>query len=109
MIEEAHYLELLPIAIVGILAGVVSFFNDEQDTPNKLRAHFKVAIKSVLTSSFLCVIVYATLSATDLPYLARVGIAAALGFLGIEKALNLAKELLAFKNGNKEGKGGKNE
>lgn len=111
MIEAGHYLELLPIAIVGILAGIVSFFNEEQreDTSNDIRYLLKVALKSVVTSSFLCVIVYATLSATDLPYLARVGIAAALGFLGIEKALNLAKELLAFKNGNKESKGGKNE
>ncbi|MCX2717817.1 phage holin family protein [Helicobacter sp. MIT 21-1697] len=101
MIE--HYIELLPIALVGILAGIVSFFNEESQEQAQHRSSLKVALKSLLTSSFLCVIVYAVLSATDLPYLARVGISAAIGFFGVEKAISLAKELLAFKNGRSKG------
>ena len=59
MIEAGHYLELLPIVVVGILAGIVSFFNEEQreDTSNDMRYLLKVALKSVVTSSFLCAIV----------------------------------------------------
>lgn len=97
MIE--HYIELLPIAVVGLFAGGVSFFNEEKQEGERQTHPFKVALKSLITSSFLCVIIYATLSATDLPYLARVGISAAIGFFGVEKAISLAKELLSFKNG----------
>ena len=101
MIE--HYIELLPIAVVGLLAGIVSFFNEEAQEGAEHCHPFKAALKSLLTSSFLCVMVYALLSATDLPYLARVGISAAIGFFGVEKAISLAKELLAFKNGRSKG------
>lgn len=89
------YLELLPIALVGLLAGFMGALDNSED----IRKCFKIAIKRIVLSSFLCVVAYSILSATDLPYLARVGISACIGFLGIEKAISYAKELISFRKG----------
>lgn len=89
------YLELLPIALVGLLAGFMSALDNSED----IRKCFKIGIKRIILSSFLCVVAYSILSATDLPYLARVGISACIGFLGIDKAIEYAKELISFRKG----------
>lgn len=91
------YLELLPIALVGLLAGFMSALDNSEN----IAKCFKIALKRIVLSSFLCVVAYSILSATDLPYLARVGISACIGFLGIEKAISYAKEILNFKRGGK--------
>ena len=73
------YLELLPIALVGLLAGFMSALDNSEN----IAKCFKIALKRIVLSSFLCVVAYSILSATDLPYLARVGISACIGFLGM--------------------------
>ncbi|WP_104759635.1 phage holin family protein [Helicobacter bizzozeronii] len=87
-IEEI--LELLPITLIGILAGGLNYFNNPTET-------IKHAIVVVLTSSFLCVCSFAMLSATDLPYLAQVGLSAVVGYLGIDNALEIVKKILNLK------------
>lgn len=92
-----QYLDLLPIMLVGLLAGFMSALDNSED----IKKCFKIAIKRIILSIFLCVVAYSILSATDLPYLARVGISACIGFLGIERAIAYAKEILSFKRGDK--------
>ena len=57
----------------------------------------KEALKRIIISSFLCIVTYSILSATDLPYLAKVGISACVGFLGLDKAINLVKEIISLR------------
>lgn len=88
-----EYFQLLPISIVGILAGVVSYYTAEYK-------EFKEALKVVITSVFLTIVVYSLLSATDLPYLAKVGISACVGYFGVEKAIELVQKIISLKNNN---------
>lgn len=90
---EAEYLELIPIALVGLLAG----FMGALDNKDCIKAGIKEAIKRIVISSFLCIVTYSILSATDLPYLAKVGISACVGFLGLDKAIKLVKEIISLK------------
>lgn len=90
-----EYTQLLPVSIVGILSGVVSYYGAES-------RNLKEAFRIVITSMFLTLMVYSILSATDLPYLARVGISAFLGYFGVDKAIELVQNILAFKNNNKK-------
>lgn len=92
----ADYLELIPICVIGLLAGSISFFNK----PAEGTKQWKIAIKSIITSSFLAVVSYAILSATNLPYLASVGIATAIAYFGVQDSLELIKQLLSLRNGN---------
>lgn len=92
-----HYVELFPVFIVALLAGLVSFYNqvNEYGTPKTKRD----AVRIIGTSAFLGLISYSLLSATDLPYLARVGISAAIGFFGIDKTIEIVQKLLSLRNG----------
>lgn len=92
-----HYVELFPVFIVALLAGLVSFYNqvNEYSTPKTKRD----AVRIIGTSAFLGLISYSLLSATDLPYLARVGISAAIGFFGIDKTIEIVQKLLSLRNG----------
>lgn len=90
---EAEYLELIPITLVGLLAG----FMGALDNKDCIKAGIKEAIKRIVISSFLCIVTYSILSATDLPYLAKVGISACVGFLGLDKAIKLVKEIISLK------------
>lgn len=91
-----HYLELLPVACVAVLSGAAHYFSLADETERKEGKAFFVA-KIVFTSAFLALLVYATLSATDLPYLAKVGISAAVGYFGIDKAIELAQKALSLR------------
>ena len=90
---EAEYLELIPIALVGLLAG----FMGALDNKDCIKAGIKEAIKRIVISSFLCIVTYSILSATDLPYLAKVGVSACVGFLGLDKAIKLVKEIVSLR------------
>ena len=90
---EAEYLELIPIALVGLLAG----FMGALDNKDCIKAGIKEAIKRIVISSFLCIVTYSILSATDLPYLAKVGVSACVGFLGLDKAIKLVKEIISLR------------
>lgn len=89
------YLELMPVLLMGILSGIVSYFNNVCD--NDLRKAYKQAFKSILTCAFLAILSYSILSATDLPYLAKVGISCAIGFFGIDKAIEIVQKIIALK------------
>lgn len=89
--EFKNYKELIPISCVGLLAGIASYYAD--DAPKRI-------IKVIITSSFLTILVFTILTMSDLPYLAKVGIAAGAGYFGIDKSLELIQKLLAFKNRN---------
>ncbi|MFC3847584.1 phage holin family protein [Helicobacter baculiformis] len=88
--QLGELLQLLPIWLIGLLAGALNYFTNEKQS-------LKQAIGIVLTSSFVCSCVFAILSATDLPYLARVGMSASVGYFGIERALDILKNLINIK------------
>lgn len=90
------YAELLPIFIVGLVSGVVAYMKTEPNARDTNREVFKI----FFTSVFLAMVVYAILTATDLPYLARVGISAGVGGLGIDGFLEIVNKILGLKNGN---------
>lgn len=90
-----HYLQLLPVSLVAILAGVVNYLGQDYCHKSKMQT-FKV----VCTSAFLALLTYSILTATDLPYLAKVGISAAVGYFGIDKAIELVQKLLSLRNNN---------
>lgn len=94
-----HYLELIPVSLVALFAGIISYFNGDKAQRSK-----SYAIKVIITSAFLALTAYTILSATDLPYLAKVGISAMIGFFGIDKSIELVQKLLSLKNN-----GGKKE
>lgn len=89
------YLELMPVCLMGVLSGIVSYFNSggAKDSNNA----YKQAVKNILTCAFLAILSYSILSATDLPYLAKVGISCAVGFFGVDKAIEIAQTLIAMK------------
>lgn len=89
------YLELMPVMLMGVLSGIVSYFNSggAKDSNNA----YKQAIKSILTCAFLAILAYSILSATDLPYLAKVGISCAIGYFGIDKAIEIVQKIIALK------------
>lgn len=87
------YIELLPVFVIGLCSGIVAFFSDD-----KSENHTKLyAIKCIITSAFITIIMYSILAATDLPYLAKVGISCAVGFFGVDKAIEIAQTLIAMK------------
>lgn len=89
------YLELFPVCLMGLLSGVVSYFNSK--TEPHTQGAFTTVVKSIITCAFLAIISYAILSATDLPYLAKVGISCAIGYFGIDKAIELAQKMINLK------------
>lgn len=91
-----QYLELLPVSCVAILSGAAHYFNlADRGTTEQSKLFY--AIKIVFTSAFLAILVYAILSATDLPYLAKVGISAAVGYFGIDKAIEIAQKAMSLR------------
>lgn len=93
-----NYIELIPIALVGVIVGIVKYLQNEAEIYTK-----KQIIRDFITSTFLCVITYAMLSAADLPYLAKMGVASAIAYFGIERALEIVKQIINLK-GSKESK-----
>lgn len=113
--EVEQILSLVPILIISVMVGLASYFtksneNIENDSSEK---PYKVFFKQMLFSITICIMIYSILSATDLPYLAKIGISSAIAFFGIEKALNIVQTIISLKNGNKDtkdkAKGGKDE
>ena len=88
------YLELMPVTLMGLLSGIVSYFNGSAKDSNNA---YKQAIKNILTCAFLAILSYSILSATDLPYLAKVGISCAIGYFGIDKAIEIVQKIIALK------------
>ena len=85
----------MPVTLMGLLSGIVSYFNnaDSKDSSNA----YKQAIKNILTCAFLAILAYSILSATDLPYLAKVGISCAVGYFGIDKAIEIVQKIITLK------------
>lgn len=88
------YLELMPVLLMGILSGIVSYFNNGGASDSHKAYN---PLKSILTCAFLAILAYSILSATDLPYLAKVGVSCAIGFFGIEKAIEIVQKIIALK------------
>ena len=86
------YLELVPVFVIGLCSGLVAFFSDKSDNYTKF-----YAFKSILTSAFLTIVMYGILSSTDLPYLAKVMFSCAVGFFGVDRAIEIAQKLIAMK------------
>ncbi len=91
------FLPLIPLLLIGLIAGLVNVFNLEAQSRTR-----EAIVKNMITSSFLCALTFTILEATDLPYLARVGISASIAYFGIDKAIEIVQKLLSMKNNNKE-------
>lgn len=88
--ELSHYLNFLPIILVGFFSGLASYYRDESEDDKKK----KHLINVVLTSCFLCFLVYSLLSdVNSLSYVSKIGIAAAVGYFGIDKTLALIQKV----------------
>lgn len=97
--EFEQLISLAPILIISFFVGVASFFTQQEKEVDRAEM-IKNLLKQVLLSIVLCVIVYSILSATDLPYLAKIGISCAVGFFGIDKALSIVQSILNLKSPN---------
>lgn len=86
------YLELVPVFVIGLCSGLVAFFSDKSGNHTKF-----YAFKSIITSAFLTIVMYGILSSTDLPYLAKVMFSCAVGFFGVDRAIEIAQSLIAMK------------
>lgn len=89
MFEGIELLEFVPIIIVGFLGGFISY-NKETDR----EFSFKEAFFHILTAIFTTAIVFSLMDLTDWSYLAKMGISAGIGFLGIDKAFELAEKVM---------------
>lgn len=114
--EFEQILSLVPIVVISIMVGLASYFtksNENIENENSSGKPYKVFFKQMVFSITICIMVYSILSATDLPYLAKIGISSAIAFFGIEQALNIVQTIISLKNGNKDTKdktkGGKDE
>ncbi|MDA3967368.1 phage holin family protein [Helicobacter sp. WB40] len=94
-----EYLELMPIMLVGLVSGFVGALDGVNKEGVCNKEALKEGAKKMLVSTFVCVVAFSILSATELPYLAKVGISAVIGFLGFDRAISLVKELIALKSG----------
>lgn len=83
----AQYVEITPIIIVGLVAGLLSCIHNGKWTKKEF-------FKGVLLSCFLSMITYGLLLAVDIPYLTRVSIAGLVGFLGFENSLDFIERVL---------------
>lgn len=93
-----HYTQLLPVCFVGIFAGIVNYLQVEKtECALDDRHNIKATIKTIITSTFLTLLTYSILTATDLPYLACVGVSAAVGYFGFDKAIELVQKIIALR------------
>ena len=79
-------LELLPLFGVAIMAGVVEATKSE-------KASLKRIINSFISALLLCISLFLALSMTDLEYIARLGIAGLLSYIGADKAIEILLKL----------------
>lgn len=114
--EVEQILSLLPILVISIMVGLASYFtrsNENIENEDSSEKPYKVFFKQMTLSITICMMVYSILSATDLPYLGKIGISSAIAFFGIDQALNIVQNIISLKNGNKDikdkEKGGKGE
>lgn len=97
--EFEQLISLVPILIISLFVGIASFFTQQEKEVSKADM-IKNLFKQVLLSIVLCLMVYSILSASDLPYLAKIGISCSVGFFGIDKALSIIQSILSLKNSN---------
>ncbi|WP_163532237.1 phage holin family protein [Helicobacter suis] len=90
VLKLQQYAELLPIGLIGIVAGTLNYFSSN----NKGLKH---AAKFACVSGFISLCVFSMLSATDLPYMAKVGISASVGYFGIDKAIDIVKNIFSIR------------
>lgn len=84
-----NYIEITPIIIVGLTAGLLSCFHNNKWTKYEF-------FKGIITSCFLALVVYGLLAAIDIPYLTRVAVAGIIGFLGFENSLDFIERILGI-------------
>lgn len=84
-------LEIIPVLLIGLFSGLASLAANSEDD---IKTSTKKALKVVYISTFMCLITYFILSSTDLIYYAKVGISAAVGFLGFEKSFEVISKIL---------------
>ena len=102
---SVYYLEFLPVFVFGFFCGIARFARLEVENEEKkdLWTRFFRAIDIILTSGFICVIIYAMLSYFDeLTYILRVGLAATFALFGVDKALEFFHKILELKRGKNE-------
>lgn len=82
------FLELVPLLLVGLFAGIISFFNCNAGF------QLKVFIVKCLTSMFICACIYALLDLIQITYMAKIGISAFVGFMGLDTSIGYLDKLL---------------
>lgn len=100
--EIEQIISLIPLLVIGIFVGIAGYFSnfdkENQEKENSARAFFK----HLIVSSAICLIVYSILSATELPYLAKLGVSCAFAFFGIDKALSIIRDIINLRGSKNE-------
>ncbi|GLH58070.1 hypothetical protein [Helicobacter ailurogastricus] len=68
----------------------VAYFNNPEGT-------IKRAVVVIFTSGFICICIFAMLSTTQLPYMAKIGISASVGYFGIDRAIEVVQKILSLR------------
>lgn len=85
-----NFIDLIPVCFAGILSGLASYFLENEEN---------CFWKKIVYAETVSILIYMILTATDLNYMARIGIAAFVAFIGLEKALDLVQQILSYRKG----------
>ena len=83
------------VLLVGIFAGIATIASSTED----LKISIRYAFKTIYMSIYITTICYFLLTIIEIDYLFKIGISSLIGFLGIDKALELIKKVIHIKNG----------
>ena len=108
--EMIYLIEFAPLIVMSLLCGFVRFarteselINDNEDEKRAIkykRTRTLRGIDIVLTSMISGFIIYACLSHfTDINYLVKIGISAAVALYGVDKMLDIVHRLWEIKKG----------
>ena len=94
------YLELLPLLFIGIICGVYNclHYNEYSEENQQVLTPFLLFIKYATSSCVVSSALFFILDLANISYEARVGIAALVSFLGIDKAIEMIEKILNLKN-----------
>ncbi len=102
-------IEILPLFLMGFFCGFVRFARGENEllTDDKKdneqtfkRARIWRAVDVILTSAITSLIIFALLSHfTELVYLVKIAISAAVALYGVDKIIDILSKLISLKKG----------
>lgn len=84
---------IIPCIFLGLGSGCASYFSNFL-THEDYHGSWRKMIGTTLSSGIIAFIVFALLDSTNLTFMTKLALSAAVSFLGIDKALDLAQKIL---------------